>query len=252
MVEWRIARLMEIIERSIVFSLAPFCGMALSGTVAAWWHPGRLVRSYIQHFAAGIVFAAVGVEILPDVMHRQTPLAAAMGFALGTASMLLIRAISRRAESDERTTKVMPWALLAAVAVDVFVDGMLIGVGFAAGKREGVLLAVAMTGCSISLGLATSASILNTGNSRLTAAGYTAGIGFFPVMGALTGAIIASQIAGGWMEGLLAFTCAALLYLVTEELLFEAHADQEGPESALTTTSFFAGFLALLITDMVI
>jgi zinc transporter ZupT len=57
-------------------------------------------------------------------------------------------------------------------------------------------------------------------------------------------------IALGRVPGLkvtLTFGCAALLYLVTEELLVEAH---EVPETALSTAMFFASFLLLLVIDM--
>jgi hypothetical protein len=47
--------------------------------------------------------------------------------------------------------------------------------------------------------------------------------------------------------GALAFAVAALLYLVTEELLREAH---ERPDSALSTAMFFMGFLLLLMIQM--
>lgn len=49
------------------------------------------------------------------------------------------------------------------------------------------------------------------------------------------------------MEAILSFGLAALLYLVTEELLREAH--EEG-ETRIGTALFFAGFLAFLIVGM--
>lgn len=45
----------------------------------------------------------------------------------------------------------------------------------------------------------------------------------------------------------LGFAVAALLYLVTEELLVEAH---EVPETPLSTAAFFIGFLMLMLIDM--
>lgn len=245
---------MDPVAQSALYSLAPVAGMVAGGAAAAWWQPGGRVRSYIQHFAAGVVFAAVGVEILPDVMHQPDPLAAGVGFAFGVAAMLAIRAMSRRAESSGERSAAgrTPWGLVAAVAVDVFVDGMLIGVGFAAGQRQGVLLTVALTGCTVALGLATAADLLRAGGSRVHAAALTAGLGLLPAIGAVGGALLARQLTGGWMEAVLSFTCAALLYLVTEELLVEAHQAQEGPETSLTTAVFFVGFLALLIAAMMV
>ena len=46
---------------------------------------------------------------------------------------------------------------------------------------------------------------------------------------------------------MLAFALAALLYLVTEELLAEAH---ETPDVPLVTALFFAGFLRFLLLGM--
>lgn len=46
--------------------------------------------------------------------------------------------------------------------------------------------------------------------------------------------------SGVWLEAMLAFAAAARLYLVTEELLIEAH---EIPETPLATAIFFAASL---------
>ena len=48
---------------------------------------------------------------------------------------------------------------------------------------------------------------------------------------------------------MLAFGAAALIYLVTEELLVETH-DDHTPEDAITVAFFFAGFLLLLGVEM--
>lgn len=64
---------------------------------------------------------------------------------------------------------------------------------------------------------------------------------------ALAGGTALSHLSGGWMEVILSFGLAALLYLVTEELLREAH--EEG-ETRIGTTLFFAGFLLFLIVGM--
>lgn len=48
--------------------------------------------------------------------------------------------------------------------------------------------------------------------------------------------------------GVIAFGAPALLFLVTEELLDEAH---EVPETPLLTSMFFVGFLAILLMELV-
>ncbi|HMT14344.1 MAG TPA: hypothetical protein PKE19_06295, partial [Aestuariivirga sp.] len=49
-----------------------------------------------------------------------------------------------------------------------------------------------------------------------------------------------------WITGFLSFGLMALLYLVTEELLVEAH---EKPDSPLISALFFVGFLGLLLLE---
>lgn len=66
-------------------------------------------------------------------------------------------------------------------------------------------------------------------------------------MSAALGATVLSRLTGGAMEAVLAFGLAALLYLVTEELLREAHRERE---STVGTVLFFVGFLGFLVVGM--
>ncbi len=66
-------------------------------------------------------------------------------------------------------------------------------------------------------------------------------------VGAVIGNIALKDVSEEVLEIVLSFGLAALLYLVTEGLLVEAH---EEPESSLSTTFFFVGFLVFLILGM--
>lgn len=66
--------------------------------------------------------------------------------------------------------------------------------------------------------------------------------------GAALGASSLDLLSDSIMEGVLSFGGAALLYLVTEELLVEAHKKSETPIQA---AMFFVGFIALFLTEMV-
>ena len=67
------------------------------------------------------------------------------------------------------------------------------------------------------------------------------------LLGAAIGGSLLQGIHSSILEGIIAFAVAALLYLVTEELLVEAHRG-EG-DSIFSTTMFFVGFLIVLILD---
>lgn len=63
------------------------------------------------------------------------------------------------------------------------------------------------------------------------------------------GAVLATPVtalSAPAVTGFLAFGLVALLYLVTEELLVEAH---ETPDRPWVAAMFFAGFLALLMLE---
>lgn len=234
---------MQALAHAVVFAVAPAVAMVVGGTVAAFWPPTDTFKSYIQHCAAGIVFSALAVEVLPDVMHRDAPLAAALGFSLGLAVMLAIRRAARGTKETVETRGVAS-RLLAVVGVDIFVDGLLIGVMLATGNRAGALVTLALAIELFSLGLAVAAAS-TAGRTRTIVT--TAWLSTSTVLGAAAGSLTVGGLQGRWMEGVLGFAVAALLYLVTEELLVEAH---EVPETPLSTAAFFVGFLALMLIDM--
>jgi ZIP family zinc transporter len=238
----------------IGFASVPVLAMAAGGLVAAFWPPSAKVRSYIQHLAAGVVFSAVAVEVLPDVVHRRAPVAASIGFAAGVALMLAIAAGARRLEGAGTgegggvpARRGGTWRLAAVVGVDVFIDGLLVGLRLRAQERAGPLVAAALAVELLALGLATAAALGASGARAGRVLGTIAALAVLPAAGAAAGFLGAAGLRGDWLEAVLAFAAAALLYLVTEELLVEAH---EVPETPLATACFFAGFLALLLADM--
>lgn len=231
-----------------LFALVPVALAILGAGVAAVRPPGSAARSFIQHFAAGVVFSVVAVELLPDVVKQHKPVQVVVGFALGTLCMLGLRELARRLDGAEDADAMRSTAgLLAGVGVDLTVDGLLVGVGFAAGAKEGKLLVLALSVELLSLGLAVTASLTKSGAARLRAVATTAALSLLVPLGAVLSATVLGAVSESIMEVVLSFGLAALLYLVTEELLVEAH---EEPETPLSTATFFAGFLLFLVLGM--
>ena len=127
-------------------------------------------------------------------------------------------------------------------------DGFLLGIGFAAGAKTGILLAVAITVEVLFLGLSGAVALTGAGVGRGAVIGATAGLALLLAVGAAVGVTLLGGASGVLLAIVLSFGAAALLYLVTEELLVEAH---EVPETPLTTSTFFVGFLLLLIIETV-
>lgn len=225
-------------------ALAPLLAMGSGGLIAAFKPPSPRLGSAMQHFAAGVVFSALAVEILPDIMHRHAPLAALGGFTAGVLLMLGLREAGCRIEKESSS----PMGMTLVVGTDVLIDGVLIGVAFAAGAREGVLVTIALVVEMLSLSLATAASLARAGASRRRIIASVLVLAALPFVGAMAGNRLLGGLEGGWMEAVLALAAATFLYLVTEELLTEAH---EVPEVPWMTALFFAGFIGLLLLDMV-
>ena len=143
-----------------------------------------------------------------------------------------------------------PWGMLAATAVDLAIDGLLIGLGFAIDVSSGVLLTVAVAFEVLFVAVGLAATLRARGRSqRFTAislvsmAAVTAGC-------MLLGASLLADLGPLWRIVVLSFGAAALLYLVTEELLVDAHA--EGADTLVGSMLFFVGFGASLVGAMLI
>lgn len=233
----------------LAYALLPVAA-AVAGCAAAQLRPpGSKLRSMIQHFAAGVVFSVVGVELLPDVVRAHRPVQVVVGFALGVAVMLGIRALTgdvgeAAGKAVEGGKEKLSAAMFAAVGVDLLVDGFLIGVGFAAGAKEGRLLTLALSVELLSLGLALAVVLNEAGVARAKSVATVFALSLLIVVGAVGGATLLHNLSEAALEVVLSFGLAALLFLVTEELLVEAH---EEPETPAATATFFAGFLLFLI-----
>lgn len=241
---------MSVFNKVLLFSLMPVATMLAGGLIALIKKPGGNIRSLILHFAAGVVFSVVGVEILPDIVKNHLPVITIVGFSFGVLAMVGIRKLTE--EKNEKgakvkTTSSIPWSLLTAIGIDILIDGLLLGIGFAAGETEGILLAVALAIELLSLGMATATELgdnqVNTKKSIVLIVSLAAI--FFT--SAVLGATILHNASHNMMDLVLSFGLAALLFLVTEELLKEAH---EEKETVWHTAAFFGGFLAFVILGM--
>ncbi|MCA9597373.1 MAG: transporter [Myxococcales bacterium] len=227
----------------MLYVAIPVVAMVAGGSIAAYRPPTPRISSMIQHFAAGVVFAALGGEILPDLLHQHAMLPTAVGFSLGVALMLAVKHFTHSDEQGAASTR----SLVTAVGVDVLIDGMLVGVGFAIGEAQGVLLTIALTLEVAFLSASTAAALLRAEVQRRRVIATVTGLAALLAGGAVIGTTFLSKLTGAPFVAVLGFAAAALLYLVTEELLVEAH---EVPETPLTTAVFFVGFLLLFVIEM--
>ena len=231
----------------LAFSLIPAGGLAAGGLLALWRRPGPRLQSAIQHFTAGVLFAALSTELLPELVHRKLPWITLGGFALGVAAMLGVKLLSEKWGQRGIRKGADSGSLVATVGVDVFLDGILVGLGFAAGSSQGLLLTLALALEVFFLGLAAAASMRSDGRTSRRIFSTTLVFSVLIVAGAAAGSAVLAHAGPLTIDAMLAFGLAALLYLVTEELLVEAH---ETTETPIQASMFFVGFIALFVIEM--
>ena len=243
------ATVVGLVEHVEVLATIPALSLVISTLLAGRLAPGARVRSTLQHFAAGVVFSTVAVELLPDLTRSHAVMEVVLGFAGGVALLLVIRALTHEpapsAVAAAGSLPTLPTGMLVAVGIDILIDGLLVGLGFSVGAKEGWMITVALALELISLGLAVGATLAPFGLKRSAMiSGLLAGA---LLIGAGVGVAFISRLSPHLLAGVLAFGCAALMFLVTEELLVEAH---EAGETAFATAMFFVGFVLFLVVGM--
>jgi ZIP family zinc transporter len=219
----------------------PVLAGIIGGVVAVVRTPSAALVSGVQHFAAGVVMAAVAGEVLPELRVRGPLWLVVVGFGAGVAVLVLLQRPEDEDEVADADGK-LPVGFLAAVAIDLFIDGLLVATGATVSRRTAVIIAIALTVEVLFLGLSVALRLAGSGVPRVRAAVITGGVSLVTAVGAVLGALVLGGAGSTVLTLVLAFAAAALLWLVVEELLVEAH---EAPQRPWMAVMFFAGFLAL-------
>ena len=216
--------------------------------------PNERLQRVLLGFAAGVMTAAsVWSLLLPAIEQAaQTRLPgwlpAACGMLMGVVFLaaldaLLPRLRRKRAEGDWKQTTL----LVTAITLHNVPEGMAVGLAFAlAAQGEGLAGAAALAmGIGIQNfpeGAAISLPLRQQGWTRLRAfAGGTLSGAVEPLFGILV--VLAAAGVHPLMPWLLSFAAGAMLYVVVEELVPQAH-------SRAGTCGFVIGFLIMMVLDV--
>lgn len=227
--------------------IASGAGVA-GGIVAFFWAPGVRARSAVQHFAAGVVIAAVATDLIPEVEKIGTPVGILGGFAVGGLTMIGLKWLVVKFEKFEKKRHQLPIGLTAAAALDTLIDGAIISAGFSTAQEQlGPLLAAALGVELFFLNLSVGSEFHKHKSKRWHGLGATVLIALLLLVGALASFFILKDAPETTVAIFLAFGSAALIYLIAEELLVEAI---EAEESLFSTAMLFAGFLVVFAVTL--
>ncbi len=229
----------------------------------------RLMHHITLGFAAGVMVAASvwsllnpAIEQAEDMgLHGWIP--AASGFLVGVGFLLALDTLlpHLHAGSDEpegiRSTWKRTTLLVSAVTLHNIPEGMSVGLLFAMAAQSAGAAGEAYLGMAVALAVGIGLQNFPEGAAislPLAREGMSRGKAF--VMGSLSGIVeplfgVIVVLMSGWispfMPWLLSFAAGAMIYVVVEELIPEAHL---GEHSNVGTLGFIAGFVVMMILDV--
>ncbi len=237
---------MSVVTTAAALVVFPVLATIIGSIVAVLRKPSPALVSGVQHLAAGVVVAAVAGEVLSDLRERGSIGLVLVGFTAAVAFFVFLQ----RFEADEPdATGTLPVAFLVVVGVDLLIDGLLVGAGAAVSTDTAVILTIALTVEVLFIGLALSLQLAQSGVSKIQVVMTTAGLSLLVAVGAVLGALVLAGAGNTVLVLVLAFAAAALLWLVVEELLVEAHKVVERPWMSVM---FFVGFLAVFSLEVLV
>ncbi len=265
-------------EGTVIGLLIPLLGTMLGSAFVFFMKKDMpaLVQKTLLGFASGVMVAASVWSLLIPAMEmceadgnwavlpadgNWAVLPAAIGFCLGMAFLLFVDYVTPHLHIDSDTPEgprshLSRTAMLSlAVTIHNLPEGMAVGVVLAGALQGGIGIS-ATAALAMSLGIAIqnipegaiiSMPMRAAGNSRLRSfiIGSLSGV-VEPIGGLLV--ILLASFMTPVLPYFLAFAAGAMFYVVVEELIPEA---SEGVHSNLSTVGFAAGFVLMMVLDVV-
>ena len=248
--------------------LLPLAGTVLGSATVFFFKKqmGAKVQKALLGFASGVMIAAsVWSLLIPAIEMAEASgghayLPAVVGFLLGMGFLLLLDTLIPHLHLGEDKPEGRPaglgksFMLVLAVTLHNIPEGMAVGLSFALAAQGGaantfaaaVALAIGIGLQNFPEGAAISLPLKKEGLSNTRSFIYGALSGIVEPIGGILTVLIAGSVSPV-MPWLLAFAAGAMIYVVVEELIPEAHL---GEHSHVGTIGVMFGFLVMMILDV--
>ncbi len=225
------------------------------------------VQKVFLGFAAGVMIAAsVWSLLIPAIEEAEAAgqvgwIPAAGGFVLGIAFLYLLDRLIPHlhpgANEKEGLSSSMKRTSLLVLAVTLhnIPEGMAVGLSFALAAQHGGDTAMYASAMALAIGIGIQNFPEGAAISLpLRQEGVRVGKAFFygsmsgivePVFGIIT--VLLSGLIAPYMPWMLSFAAGAMMYVVVEELIPEAHL---GEHSNVGTMGVMVGFLIMMVLDV--
>jgi ZIP family zinc transporter len=244
-------------------------GCTALGAAVVFFFKGEIKENFQRiflGFAAGVMIAAsVWSLLIPSIEMSEAQgkigwVPAAGGFVIGGLFLYLLDILVPHLHSGSNTPEGLPskmkrtTMLVFAITLHNIPEGMAVGLTFglvalnggAAPVAAAFALAVGIGLQNIPEGAAVALPLKSEGLSRLKSFTYGALSGIVEPLAGILGVILIGFISG-IMPWLLSFAAGAMIYVVVEELIPEAHL---GDHSNSGTIGVMVGFLVMMVLDV--
>jgi ZIP family zinc transporter len=204
--------------------------------------PNKVVSGALQ-FAAGVIAALVFLSLMPPAVRGGDIVVAALMFFVGGAIFVLFEYFTARREAAKPASgqSSVSMGLYVGILVDLFVDGVVIGVGATLTLGTGVALALGMAVSTLPLAFVTITTAKVQGISK--ARRQQLGALFFVCIlaGALIGFLVLQNAPITLRFALVALASGFLITTVTQSMIPEANKNGEPSFAGL----FFVGGMSI-------
>lgn len=215
-------------------------GLAIfGGIIACILPPNPRIASFFGHFVAGVILAAVALELVTKMQESSDKLPLVTGFAVGASFMLLMRWLIGKLQ------KINSFTLLVGSMIDLLVDGFLLGISFYIAYQTGKIFALSLAACAFFVVFFVTSQLRQQGKNRGIVFLILLLLAIMPTAGTIVFEYLSeNSLQGDLQVEILSFATAALLYLAIEEIIKEA---REQKISVFSSLGLFIGFLLVLI-----
>lgn len=247
----------------MVSTLVVIIGLTLLGGVvgvlgAAWViyflrHRGPEFTKHFVSLAAGTIFAAVFLEMLPEAIENSSSAPMVMGSALaGLVAFYLTERIflwSHHHDDEdavrEHSHKVTIRMIMTGDTVHNLVDGIAIGAAALVSPAAGFLTALAVFVHEIPQEMGDIGTMMHLGYPRRRAIGFNLVSSLASIVGGV-GVYLFGQFHTTSISGILAFIAGGFLYIAGADLLPEAHRELNKKKHMVThALTFLSGIIVL-------
>ncbi len=220
---------MELLVPIVVGFAAGIIGTGLGGALPFVFKlEGKRVTAFLLAAAAGVMTSISLLELVPEAVEAAGGSWAAVGLVLGTLGLYLLDRMLphiHRGTGAEKANGMIRTGILICLGISLhnFPEGLAIGAGYAHEAAFGLNVAILIALQNIPEGVAMAVPLragnVSPRNTILAAVGSGIPMGLGAALG-----LFAGSVSPIWLSISLSSAAGAMMYVVSDELIPEAHA----------------------------